>query len=169
TGHADRTATVTCTNTACQMPPRSKDLAVLRAFAAQHAAAHAKAAKVRPNASCHCRSLQCGAHPDTKVHCTGSVVLIVRHDPSVGRVWSVEEVCEMCAPLIPNATVVARAARRPSPDAPAAGHAVPAPAPAPVPGGFSSAGATDGSEGKPVRRSRRTVGKPRGRRSAQGR
>ncbi|WP_333764519.1 hypothetical protein [Streptomyces sp. IBSBF 2390] len=137
TGHSDRSASVSCTTAACRMPPRSKDLAALRAFAAQHAAAHAKAATVRPNAWCHCGSQQCSAHTEP-VHCAGSVVLIVRHDPTVGQVWSVEEVCAAaCAPLIPHATVAARAARpRRTVEQPPA--TVPAPARAGVPGGFSS-------------------------------
>ncbi|MET8573009.1 hypothetical protein [Streptomyces sp. NPDC004783] len=72
----------------------STDLAALRAFAARHAAAHAKAATVRPNARCHCGSQRCGAHPDTQTHCAGAVLMILRHDPVMRRVWSVEEVCE---------------------------------------------------------------------------
>ncbi|MDX3078395.1 LLM class flavin-dependent oxidoreductase [Streptomyces sp. MI02-7b] len=86
-------------------------LAGLRRFAAQHAAAHAKAATVRPNASCHCRARQCTAHGDTKVLCAGSVVLIVQHDPSIGQVWTVSEVCLACSPLVPHAIVVATAVR----------------------------------------------------------
>ncbi|MFE2070139.1 hypothetical protein ACFXDH_48580 [Streptomyces sp. NPDC059467] len=93
------------------MPPRSKDLAGLRAFAAQHAAAHARVATVHANAWCHCGSSQCAAHPDTPTRCAGGVVLVLQHDPLVGRVWTLEEVCEACAPLIPNARVLARAAR----------------------------------------------------------
>ncbi|WP_176743543.1 hypothetical protein [Streptomyces agglomeratus] len=115
TGHADRSATVTCSTAACRMPPRSKDLAALRVFAAQHVAAHAKAATVRPNASCHCRAQRCATHEHTRVHCAGTVVLILRHDPTVGRVWTLEEVCESCAPLISNATILARAARTRAP------------------------------------------------------
>ncbi|MFF8430993.1 hypothetical protein ACF07Y_38845 [Streptomyces sp. NPDC016566] len=160
TGHRDHSATVTCSTEACRMPTRSKDLAALRAFAAQHAAAHAKAATVRPNAWCHCGSGQCTAHP-AKVHCAGAVVMILRHDPTVGQVWSVEEVCEMCAPLIANAAVVARAARphrvteQPAPK-------VPAPARPGVPGGFSSPGAAP-VEGRPApaRRSSRHPQRPR--------
>ncbi|WP_411075736.1 hypothetical protein [Streptomyces sp. cmx-4-7] len=109
TGHGDRTANVTCTSP-CTMPARSRDLAVLRTFAAQHAAAHAKAATVRPNAACHCRAERCEAHSGDKTLCAGEVVMILRHDPIVGQVWIVEEVCAMCAPHIPHARVLARAA-----------------------------------------------------------
>jgi len=84
--HGRTTASVTCSTTACRMPPRSVDLAALRAFAARHAAAHAKAATLRPNARCHCGAQSCGAHPDTKTHCAGAVLLILRHDPLVRRV-----------------------------------------------------------------------------------
>lgn len=116
------------------MPPRSKDLAALRAFAAQHAAAHAKAATVRPNAWCHCGSTRCEAHPEARTHCASAVTLILRHDPTVGRVWTIEEVCAACAPLLPHTTVVARAAH-PRRTAEQSVAAVPAPARAGVPAG----------------------------------
>ncbi|MFM9633206.1 MULTISPECIES: hypothetical protein [Streptomyces] len=172
-GYSDRSATVTCTTEACRMPPRSKDLASLRAFAARHAAAHARAATVRPNAWCHCGSQRCGAHPDIRTHCAGAVVMILRHDATVRRVWSVEEVCETCAPLIPNATVLARAARparsTTRPAETTAPAQVPAPArPAGVAGGFSSPSATPAdTTAAPAQRSRRTS-RPR-RRSGQAR
>ncbi|MGI5133816.1 hypothetical protein [Streptomyces sp. CA-106110] len=163
TGHSDRSATVSCSTGGCQMPPRSKNVAALRAFAAQHAAAHARAARVRPDAHCHCRADGCAAHEAAKVSCAGAVVLIVRHDAAVGRVWSVEEVCQTCAALIPNAAVHARAAR-PAPTASA--HTVPAPARSSVPGGFSSPGAEADSGREAVARPRRA---PRGgRRSPRG-
>ncbi|MET9509421.1 hypothetical protein ABZX62_13215 [Streptomyces flavidovirens] len=61
-------------------------------------AAHAKAATVRRNASCHCRAQRCATHEHThehtRVHCAGTVVLVLRHDPTVGQVWTLEEVCE---------------------------------------------------------------------------
>ncbi|GGW78142.1 hypothetical protein [Streptomyces galilaeus] len=174
-GYSDRSATVTCTTEACRMPPRSKDLGSLRAFAARHAAAHARAATVRPNAWCHCGSQRCGAHPDARTHCAGAVVMILRHDATVRRVWSVEEVCETCAPLIPNATVLARVARPArSPQRPAA-----APAPAQVPaavrpagvaGGFSSPSAAPAEDtAAPARRSRRTPQRADRRRFGQAR
>ncbi|MGW2449614.1 hypothetical protein, partial [Streptomyces sp. NPDC001675] len=165
TGYADRSATVSCTTAACRMPPRSKDLAALRAFAAQHAAAHAKAATVRPNAWCHCGSTRCEAPPDTRTHCAGAVTLILRHDPTVGRVWTIEEVCAACAPLIPHTTVVARAARpRRTVEQPAA--TVPAPTRAGVPGGFSSPD-TAPADGTPApgRRSGRRPPRPQRRRT----
>ncbi|MFJ9871393.1 hypothetical protein [Streptomyces sp. NPDC101165] len=167
TGHGDRSATVSCSTAACRMPPRSKDVATLRTFAAQHAAAHAKAATVRPNAWCHCGSQRCASHPDTKTHCAGGVVLILQHDPTVGRVWTVEEVCESCAPLIPNAAVVARAVRPKRPTQPP----VQAPAARPVvPGGFSSAAAGPAeSQAAPGRRRRRTSQPSRRQRSGRGR
>ncbi|MGW2563083.1 hypothetical protein ACWCXB_28350 [Streptomyces sp. NPDC001514] len=167
TGHSDRTATVTCSTAACRMPARSKDLAAMRAFAAQHAAAHAKVATVRPNAACHCRAQQCAAHPDMKVHCAGAVVMILRHDPTVGRVWSVEEVCAACAPLITHAAIVARAVR-PRPAAPEEDPAqVPAPRSA-VPGGFSSPGAPAAGDAQ-RRRPRSTARRPRRPAGGQGR
>ncbi|MGW9029023.1 hypothetical protein ACWGQ5_33810, partial [Streptomyces sp. NPDC055722] len=162
-----RSVSVSCSTAGCRMPPRSKDVAALRAFAAQHAAVHAKVATVRPDAACHCRADGCAAHEQARVHCTGAVVLIVRHDRVIGRVWSVEEVCETCAALIPNASVRARAARpaRPRPAAPPAGTA-PAPAASGVPGGFSSPGAASGSDGESVPSARR---RPRRSRRGQGR
>ncbi|MFF9458665.1 hypothetical protein [Streptomyces flaveolus] len=154
-GHGRSSASVTCSTAACRMPARSDDLAALRAFAARHAAAHAKAATVRPNAWCHCGSQRCGAHPDTKTHCAGAVLLILRHDPVMRRVWSVEEVCETCAPLIPNATVLARAERtRRTPERPAAQN--PAPVLPSVAGGFSSPAAPGAGDAAPARRSRRS-------------
>ncbi|MFF2205102.1 hypothetical protein [Streptomyces sp. NPDC058145] len=153
------------------MPPRSQNLTALRAFAAAHAAAHAKAATVNPTAYCHCGSQRCDAHPDTKTSCAGGMVMILRHDPIVRRVWSVEEVCEMCAPLIPNATLLTRAARPNRPTSPTSrpaptGEQVPAPARPSIPGGFSSAPAAD--DPAPLRHSRRTPQRPRSRRSRQG-
>ncbi|MFF8432412.1 hypothetical protein ACF07Y_46325 [Streptomyces sp. NPDC016566] len=143
----------------------------MRIFAAQHAAAHAKAATVRPNAWCHCGSQRCASHPDTRAHCAGGVVLILQHDPVVGRVWTIEEVCETCAPLIPNATAVARAARPKRTTQPTA-QTLPAQAPAArpvVPGGFSSAGAGPAeSQAAPGRRPRRTSQPPRRQRSGHG-
>jgi hypothetical protein len=150
------------------MPARSQDLTALRAFAAAHAAAHVKAASINATAYCHCASQRCGAHSTTKTSCAGRVVFVLRHDPIVRRVWSLEEVCETCAPLIPNATIVARAARaaraaRPErtakPDT-----QVPAPARPLIAGGFSSApGEGDATH---VRRPRRASQRPR-RRSGQ--
>ncbi|WP_329190857.1 hypothetical protein [Actinacidiphila glaucinigra] len=167
TGHADRTAAVTCSITGCRMPPRSRDLAGLRRFAAQHAAAHAKAATVRPNALCHCRARQCTAHGDTKVLCAGAVVLIVQHDPSIGQVWTVSEVCQACSPLIPHATLVATAVRaRPATTATRPAAAVPSQAQARsvAPGGFSTVATfseTPGEPGTPRRGPRAASRRPR--------
>jgi hypothetical protein len=169
TGHGARAASVTCSTAACRMPPRSQDLTALRTFAAAHAAAHARVATVRPHAYCHCGSQRCGAHPTIKTSCAGAVVMILRHDPIVRRVWSLEEVCATCAPLIPNATVVAPAARpnrtTERPATPAAQE--PGPARAAIAGGFSSAAA----QGDPaaVGPSRRVPRRPRRPRSGQGR
>ncbi|MEU9298827.1 hypothetical protein [Streptomyces sp. NPDC048266] len=151
--------------TACRMPPRSKDLTALRTFAAQHAAAHAKAATLHPNAACHCRAEHCAAHEETKTYCAGAPVLILRHDPVIGRVWSVEEVCETCAPLIPHTKVIARPtpSRPPTIKTPAA--TVPAARTA-VAGGFSSPGAPAEAD-SPRRRPHRPT--PRHPRSDQAR
>jgi hypothetical protein len=116
------------------MPPRSRDVTALRRFAEAHAAAHAKAATVRGDASCQCRVQQCSAHQGTKVLCGGTVLLVLRHNPAVGRVWTLAEVCERCAPLMTHARVVGRAATRgttgrPTPEGTA-----------PVPGGFAAPG-----------------------------
>ncbi|MFE7452689.1 hypothetical protein [Streptomyces griseus] len=168
-GHSDRTVSVTCSTDRCRMPPRSKDLTTQRTFAARHAAAHAKAATVRPNAWCHCGSQRCGTHPDAKAHCAGAVVLILRHDPTLGRVWSVEEVCETCAPLIPHATVLARAARPARTGARPAAQAtqVPSPSRPGIAGGFSAAPAA--GDAPPVPSARRSPRNPRRRRPRQGR
>jgi hypothetical protein len=138
TGHSDRSASVAC-SAACRMPPRSRDVTALRRFAEAHAVAHARAATVRGDASCQCRVQQCAAHEGSKVLCGGPVVLVLRHNPAVGRVWTVAEVCERCAPLMSHARIVGRAAPRPA-VRPAPAPAAPAPA-APrgqVPGGFTA-------------------------------
>ncbi|NEC65540.1 hypothetical protein [Streptomyces sp. SID9727] len=156
-GYGRTSASVTCSTTACRMPARSEDLAALRTFAARHAAAHAKAATIRPNARCHCGLQSCEAHPDTKTHCAGAVLLILRHDPVMRRVWSVEEVCEACAPLIPNATVLARAERpRRTPERAVTQVAAPVRERAVVASGFSSPAAPGAKDTAPVRRSRRS-------------
>ncbi|MFI1921121.1 hypothetical protein [Streptomyces sp. NPDC020377] len=180
-GHRDRTASVTCSSP-CVMPPRSRDIAALRRFAVAHAAAHARAAAVHHDAACWCRRQRCALHEGTRVACAGSVVLVLRHDPAVGQVWTLSEVCAACAPLLPHARVLTRAAppppRVPDPD-PAPGTEAgrgagtgPAPSgpatptvgpPRLVPGGFSapSSGAGAGPERGGGRR--RGVGGRRGR------
>ncbi|MGC5266668.1 hypothetical protein ACPXCO_37275 [Streptomyces cyaneofuscatus] len=166
TGHSGRVASVTCSTAACRMPPRSADLTALRTFAAAHAAAHAKVATINPHAYCHCGAQRCGAHPSAKTSCAGTVVMILRHDPIVRQVWSLEEVCEMCAPLIPNATVLARAARpnrATKPPTTPAGQ-VPSPARPSIAGGFSAPPAEGDA---PVRSSRRAPQRPRRQRSGQ--
>lgn len=161
TGHSDRSATVTCTTTACRMPPRSKDLATLRAFAAQM--------RPHPDAACHCRAQKCASHPEATVHCAGAVVLILRHDPTVGWVWSVEEVCAARAPLLPNVTGLARAAK-PGRTGEQPAAQVPVSARPAVPGGFSSPTATPAEAGPaPAGRSRRSPNASRSRRMRQGR
>lgn len=139
-GHSDRTASVTCSSP-CSMPPRSRDLAALRRFAEAHAAAHARAATVHPDAACACRQTQCAAHEDSQVHCMGSVLLVQRHDPAVAQVWTLLEVCAACAPLMTHTRIVSRALPRTrTPDSPAAqmpASTAPATAPA-VAGGFSA-------------------------------
>ncbi|MGW1626286.1 hypothetical protein [Streptomyces sp. NPDC002172] len=174
TGHSDRTATVTCSTAACRMPPRSKDLAGLRTFAAQHAAAHARVATVHAHAWCHCGSTQCATHPDTPAHCAGGVTLVLQHDPVVGRVWTLSEVCEACAPLIPNARILARAARPPRADqrrdGQGPGTQVPLPARPGIPGGFSSPTAQPfEGQARQSRRPRRTSRPAQRRGQGQGR
>ncbi|MER5436028.1 hypothetical protein [Streptomyces sp. NPDC002588] len=97
------------------MPPRSRDLSALRRFAEAHAAAHARAAAVHHDAACWCRRQQCTLHEDTRVNCGGTVVLVLRHDPAVGQVWTLTEVCSACAPLMPHARVVGRSVPPPPP------------------------------------------------------
>ncbi|WP_319595518.1 hypothetical protein [Streptomyces sp. ID05-04B] len=193
-GHRDRTASVTCSS-ACAMPSRSRDLAALRRFAEAHAAAHARAAAVHHDAACWCRRQRCAPHEDVRVSCAGTVVLVLRHDPSVGQVWTLSEVCSACAPLMPHTRVLSRAApprpRVPDPEAdprttggpaaaPAAGvgqeaHGRPAPSgptmpavgPARlVPGGFSAPSTGADPEQRGARR--RPVAGPRGRSGAGG-
>ncbi|MEU5637237.1 hypothetical protein ACH47C_29180 [Streptomyces rishiriensis] len=107
-GHRDRTASVTCSSP-CSMPPRSRDLAALRRFAEAHAAAHARAAAVHHDAACWCRRQRCALHESARVACAGTVVLVLRHDPAVGQVWTLTEVCSACASLLPHARVLSRA------------------------------------------------------------
>ncbi|WP_367318977.1 hypothetical protein [Streptomyces sp. HUAS ZL42] len=114
TGHRDRTASVSCSS-GCRMPPRSRDIAALRRFAEAHAAAHARAATVRPDAACGCRQQKCAAHEGTRIGCAGMVVLALRHDPAVGQVWTLTEVCSACAPLMTHTKVVGRATPRARP------------------------------------------------------
>ncbi|KND33851.1 hypothetical protein [Streptomyces acidiscabies] len=170
TGRRDRTASVTCSSN-CPMPARSRDVAALRRFAEAHAAAHARAATVRPDAACGCRQLKCAAHEGTRASCAGAVVLVLRHDPAVGQVWTLMEVCSACAPLMSHTRVVARAAPR----ARQGGDAPPVPAPVPsveappaqssraVPGGFSAPAREGGelAEAVPRRRRGRTGGEGR--------
>ncbi|MEU0059373.1 hypothetical protein [Streptomyces sp. NPDC006334] len=165
-GHRDRTASVTCSS-ACSMPPRSRDLTALRRFAEAHAAAHAKAAAVRHDAACWCRHERCALHEGVRVACAGSVVLVLRHNPAVGQVWTLSEVCSACAPLMTHTRVLGRAAPPRQEAAAGPGRRVPAEQPAVsdsdtaapprlVPGGFSApaAGPTSGAglERTPARR-----------------
>ncbi|MEU3845303.1 hypothetical protein AB0E88_35400 [Streptomyces sp. NPDC028635] len=171
------------------MPARSRDLTALRRFAEAHALAHARAAAVRADAACWCRHHGCAPHEGTRVSCQGTVVLVLRHDPAVGQVWTLSEVCSACAPLMNHARVVARAASRPaSPpprptatgdrqvtgDRPAAGdrpatgersspRSGPVAAPF-VPGGFSAPPA----DGVPTPRAPRRRGRSRGRPEREG-
>ncbi|MCB5166561.1 hypothetical protein LG634_17170 [Streptomyces bambusae] len=133
-GHADHSASVTCSNDACRMPARSKDTAALKRFAAEHVRAHAKLAVVRPHAACTCRAAQCALHESTRTQCVGSSMLVLVHNPAVGQVWTLAEMCQACARVIPHASVVSRAQEAPSAAAPAsrsAAASVPAPAKAP--------------------------------------
>ncbi|MGW1725696.1 hypothetical protein ACWCQK_22505 [Streptomyces sp. NPDC002306] len=158
TGHRDRTASVSCSS-ACGMPPRSRDIAALRRFAEAHAAAHAKAAAVRPDAACSCRQQRCVLHEGTRVSCGGMVLLVLRHDPSVGQVWTLSEVCSVCAPLMPHTRVLGRAAPLADPAERSSTPVPPAPRVAPqrlVPGGFSGPPVGDTpAPGAPGRRGHR--------------
>ncbi|MBT2406453.1 MULTISPECIES: hypothetical protein [unclassified Streptomyces] len=121
------------------MPPRSRDTAAMRRFAAEHARAHARLVTVRPNAACACGAAECSFHENARASCFGTPLLLLVHNPVIGQVWTLMEVCQACAPLIPNVSVLARASRPAS----AAPTATSAPtgrplAPPVVPGGFSS-------------------------------
>ncbi|MFC9586732.1 hypothetical protein ACFVJ8_28445 [Streptomyces yangpuensis] len=179
TGHADHSASVTCSTEACRMPPRSKDTASLKRFAAEHARAHARLATVRPNAACACRAVaQCAWH-ETRTQCTGSTLLVLVHNPAVGQVWTLAEICQSCAPLIPHTAVLGRSQPQPQTQTQGQGQAqapgqarrapagavVPAPAtapaaaPLPVAGGFSSPQAAP--EAPAARRRPRRPARPR--------
>ncbi|MGW0750748.1 hypothetical protein [Streptomyces sp. NPDC002587] len=144
TGHGDHTVSVTCSTEACRMPPRSKDTAAMRRFAAEHARAHARLATVRPHAACACRAAECGFHEDMRTSCTGAPLLVLIHNPAIGQVWTLAEICQACAPLISHTAVLGRAQRPTAPhasagSAPASGApASTVPARAAVAGGFSS-------------------------------
>ncbi|MFJ6409891.1 hypothetical protein ACIQK9_30665 [Streptomyces hydrogenans] len=165
TGHHDHSARVSCTTAGCRMPDRSKDVRALRAFAAEHVRAHARLATPRPNAACACGGAGC-RHHQARALCSGRTLLVLIHNPAVGEVWTLAEVCEACAPLITHARIVARAAspaetRSPErvPEPRTAPGAVPA-APGPgVPVLFSSpeaaGGAVDPAASRPSRRPRR--------------
>ncbi|MEU6404288.1 hypothetical protein [Streptomyces sp. NPDC046985] len=158
TGHGDRTASVTCSS-ACAMPPRSRDLAALRRFAEAHAHAHAKAATVHDDAACQCRRQQCAAHEESPADCAGRIVLVLRHDPAVGQVWALAEVCASCAASTPHTRIMSRSLPRAAPAGAPPERQAPAPAVA-VPGGFS---APPFASGETPERSgpRRRVGGPR--------
>ncbi|MFJ4616795.1 hypothetical protein [Streptomyces sp. NPDC088812] len=191
-GHRDRTASVTCSS-ACTMPPRSRDLAALRRFAEAHAAAHARAASVRSDAACWCRGQRCASHEGIRIACAGTVVLVLRHDPAVGQVWTLSEVCAACAALMPHTRVLGRAApsaraadppearqetgTSPSPPEPASTPTTATTAIGPprlVPGGFSAPGASGAGGGtgpeRPAGRRRGRLGHAprRGRTEAEG-
>ncbi|MEV5530070.1 hypothetical protein [Streptomyces prunicolor] len=138
------------------MPARSRDIAALRRFAEAHAAAHVRAATVRPDAACGCRRQRCAAHEGTRVDCSGSVLLVLRHDPAVGQVWTLAEVCAACASLMTHTRVVGKPLPRTRPpreetvvplEVPSAPGARSVPAgfgaPAPEPGVPSRPGAAD--------------------------
>lgn len=135
TGHLDHTVSVTCSTAACKMPPRSKDTASMRRFAAEHVKAHGRFAGARPNAACSCGTDQCALH-ETGVHCAGTSLLVLVHNPAVGQVWTLAEVCQACARHIPHITILAPA--KPALPTPAAPPVEQPAKRAAVPGGFSS-------------------------------
>ncbi|MFD9163042.1 hypothetical protein ACFVZ8_13790 [Streptomyces sp. NPDC059558] len=135
TGHHDHTVSVTCSTAACRMPPRSKDAAGMRRFAAEHIKAHGRLAGTRPNAACSCGSAQCALH-ENPVHCAGTSLRVLVHNPAVGQVWTLAEVCQTCARNIPHITILATAKPAvPTPAAPSVEQPAQRTA---VPGGFSS-------------------------------
>ncbi|MFE5489034.1 hypothetical protein ACFQ7Z_03595 [Streptomyces virginiae] len=135
TGHPDHTVSATCSTAACRMPPRSKDAASMRRFAAEHIKAHGRLAGARPNAACSCGGAQCALH-EAHVHCSGSSLLVLVHNQAVGQVWTLAEVCQACARNIPHITILATAKPAvPTPAAPSVEQPTPRTA---VPGGFSS-------------------------------
>lgn len=140
TGYGDHTVSVSCSVEACRMPPRSKDVAAMRRFAAEHVRAHARLATVRPNAACACRAAECAFHEHTRTACTGAPLLLLVHNPAVGQVWTLAEICQACAPLISHTTVLGRSQR------PAAGRAVPA---MPAPDQASAPASAEGPAGSP--------------------
>ncbi|MEU2391499.1 hypothetical protein [Streptomyces sp. NPDC007369] len=146
TGHADYTVSVTCSTAACRMPPRSKDSASMRRFAAEHVKAHGRLADARPNAACSCGSAQCALH-ESRVHCAGTSLLVLVHNPAVGQVWTLAEICQACARHIPHLAVLATAKPAlPTPVTPVPEQAAQRAA---VPGGFSSPeAASDPSPGR---------------------
>ncbi|WP_326782765.1 hypothetical protein [Streptomyces sp. NBC_00151] len=91
------------------MPARSRDLAGLRRFAEAHVGAHARAATVRPDAACACWQAQCASHEGTRIYCAGTVLLVLRHDPAIGQVWTLMEVCAACAPVMTHTHVLGKA------------------------------------------------------------
>lgn len=92
------------------------------------------------------------------------MVLVLRHDPAVGQVWTLTEVCSACAPLMTHARVVALAtprARQEVPESPqpvverpvAGPEVVAAGAEArAVPGGFSAPAAVAAVPAEDARR-----------------
>ncbi|MGW6943949.1 hypothetical protein ACWGF3_33780 [Streptomyces xanthophaeus] len=158
-GHGDHTVSVTCSTEACRMPPRSKDTAAMRRFAAEHVRAHARLVTVRPNAGCACRAAECAYHENVRSACTGAPLLVLIHNPAVGQVWTLAEVCQACAPLISHTSILGSARRSASAASAPAGAssadtsapavpAAPAPARVVVPGGFSSPDAAPEAEAR---------------------
>ncbi|MFI1809433.1 hypothetical protein ACH414_03715 [Streptomyces sp. NPDC020422] len=152
------------------MPARSRDIAALRAFAGEHARAHARLATPRPNAACACGASAC-RHHTARATCTGTTLLVLIHNPAVAEVWTLAEICQACAPLITHATVLAGG--RTVTAQPGAGTTRTAPAapagPPPVAVGFSSPGAAGGEVPTPPSGRRRTGrGRPRGNRPGRG-
>ncbi|MGA5499393.1 hypothetical protein ACPCSP_34345 [Streptomyces cinereoruber] len=135
TGHPDHTVSVTCSTAACRMPPRSKDAASMRRFATEHIKAHGRLAGARPNAACSCGSAHCALH-EARIHCSGSSLLVLVHNPAVGQVWTLADVCQTCAQNIPHITILATAKPAvPTPTAPSVEQSAQRTA---VPGGVSS-------------------------------
>ncbi|MGW7433990.1 hypothetical protein ACWGIN_31190 [Streptomyces sp. NPDC054861] len=107
----------------------------MRRFAAEHVKAHGRLAGARPNAACSCGSAKCTLH-ESRGQCVGTSMLVLVHNPAVGQVWTLAEVCQACARHIPHITILATA--KPALPVPAAPSAEQPTQRAAVPGGFSS-------------------------------
>lgn len=96
----------------------------------------------------------------------GRTLLILIHNPAVGDVWTLSEICQACAPRIPHIAVLPGAVR-PSGGS-VTGPAKPA-SPVPVQAVFSSPQLADADEVSAARRTQRSSRARNGRGSARPR